>query len=127
MLKVIKIAVFAFSVLVNACSFCSSSGTMPTELQLLRASAITSYFKDHETDNLVKSRRVHKLVFTFCKQPTPQIFCLRGGSAFALLTDWGSVVTWGLAAVGGDSSAVAAQLSGGEHTVVCFPEVTTKP
>ena len=85
---------------------------MPTELQLLRASAITSYFKDHETDNLVKSRRVHKLVFAFCKQPTPQIFCSRGGSAFALLTDWGSVVTWGLAAVGGDSSAVAAQLSG---------------
>ena len=119
MLKVIKIAVVAFSVLVNACSFCSSSGTMPTELQLLRATAITAYFKDsgRETDNFVKSKRPHKLVFAFCKSSN-RIFCSIRGSAFALLTDWGSVVTWGDPKKGGDSAGAAEQLSCGVQTVV---------
>ena len=58
---------------------------------------------------------VYQLVFKFCDCP-PQIFCHR--YAFALLTDWGAVVTWGAPQYGGDSSRVEAQLSGGVQTVV---------
>ena len=35
--------------------------------------------------------------------------------AFALVTEWGEVVTWGDAEYGGDSSDVAAQLGSGRH------------
>merc|ERR1719375_2458787 len=53
----------------------------------------------------------------FCDCP-PQIFSGQDGHAFALLTDWGSVVTWGRANWGGDSRGVAEQLSSGVQTVV---------
>ena len=53
----------------------------------------------------------------FCDCP-PQIFSGKDGHAFALLTDWGSVVTWGRANSGGDSRGVAEQLSTGVQTVV---------
>ena len=86
---------------------------MPTPLQWLRARAIHSHFQGREG---VDSNVFH-LVFAFCDCP-PQIFCHDSGSAFALLTDWGSVVTWGDPKCGGDSSAMAARLSGGVQTVV---------
>ena len=86
---------------------------MPSPLQWRRARAIHSLFKDLE--NVDSS--VHQLVFAFCDCP-PQVFSAFYGSAFALLTDWGAVVTWGRADYGGDSSDVAAQLSGGVQTVV---------
>ena len=90
-----------------------ASGTMPSQLQWLRARAIHNYFKD--CDGLDCS--VHQLVFAFCDCP-PQIFSHDAGSVFALLTDWGAVVTWGRADWGGDSRGVAAQLSSGVQTVV---------
>ena len=34
------------------------------------------------------------------------------------MTDWGSVVTWGMAGCGGDSRGVAEQLSSGVQSVV---------
>ena len=34
------------------------------------------------------------------------------------MTDWGSVVTWGVAGCGGDSGGVAEQLSSGVQTIV---------
>ena len=37
--------------------------------------------------------------------------------AFALVTEWGEVVTWGDAEYGGDSSDVAAQLGSGVQSV----------
>ena len=60
---------------------------------------------------------MHQLVFKYCDCP-PQIFYSKNGSAFSLLTDWGSVVTWGVAEYGGDSRGVAEQLSSGVQTVV---------
>ena len=63
---------------------------MPSPLQWRRARAIHSLFKDLE--NVDSS--VHQLVFAFCDCP-PQVFSNIGQSAFALLTDWGAVVTWG--------------------------------
>ncbi|CAK9104859.1 unnamed protein product [Durusdinium trenchii] len=45
-------------------------------------------------------------------------FNLHGG-AFAALTSAGAVMTWGLDAVGGDSSAVAEQLQSGVCSVIC--------
>ena len=89
---------------------------MPTQLQWLRARAIHAYFKDREGVDCP----IHRLVFTFCDCP-PQIFSYRSGRAFAVLTDWGSVVTWGDARCGGDSSDVAAELTGGVQTVVGSP------
>ena len=86
---------------------------MPPPLQWHRARAIHSLFKDLE--NVDSS--VHQLVFAFCDCP-PQVFSNLYCSAFALLTDWGAVVTWGDADGGGDSRGVAAQLSGGVQTVV---------
>ena len=86
---------------------------MPSPLQWRRARAIHSLFRDIE--NVDSS--VHQLVFAFCDCP-PQVFSAFSGSAFALLTDWGAVVTWGDADGGGDSRGVAAQLSGGVRTVV---------
>ena len=87
--------------------------SMPTPLQWLRARAIHVYFTGSEGVD----SHIHQLVFAFCDR-LPQIFCHRAGKAFALLTDWGSVVTWGEADDGGDSSRVAAQLSGGVQSVV---------
>ena len=86
---------------------------MPTALQWLRARAIHADFKGREGVD----SHIHQLVFAFCDCP-PQIFSHHRGRSFALLTDWGSVVTWGVAEYGGDSSGVAAQLSGGVHSVV---------
>ena len=60
---------------------------------------------------------IHQLVFKFCDCP-PQIFSGKNGAAFCLLTDWGSVVTWGRAEHGGDSRGVAEQLSSRVQTVV---------
>ena len=91
-----------------------AAAAMPTQIQWLRARAIHAYFK--KTEGFPDSD-IHRLVFTFCDCP-PQIFCNNAGTAFALLTDWGSVVTWGSAVDGGDSSGVAAQLSGGVQSVV---------
>ena len=87
---------------------------MPLQLQWLRARAIHSLFKDLE--NVDSS--VHQLVFAFCDCPPQVLSKIRKGRAFALLTDWGAVVTWGHANSGGDSRGVAAQLSGGVQTVV---------
>ena len=78
---------------------------MPSQLQWLRARAIHRFFES--SDNVDCS--IHQLVFKFCDCP-PQIFSGKDGHAFALLTDWGSVATWGCAESGGDSSGVAAQL-----------------
>ena len=89
-----------------------AAASMPTQLQWLRARAIHAYFKDREGVDC----HIHRLVFTFCDCP-PQIFSYRSGRAFAVLTDWGSVVTWGDADCGGDSNRVAAQLSGGVQSV----------
>ena len=86
---------------------------MPSQSQWLRARAIHSFFKS--SDNVDCS--IHQLVFKFCDCP-PQIFSGKNGSAFCLLTDWGSVVTWGHAEYGGDSRGVAEQLSSGVQTVV---------
>ena len=85
---------------------------MPTGQELLRACAITAYFADCPGIDL----SVHRLVFAFSNGP-PQIAASRHGHAFALRTGWGSVVTWGRAAYGGDSSGVAAQLSGGVQSM----------
>ena len=60
---------------------------------------------------------MHQLVFKYCDCPS-QIVSSKNGSAFSLLTDWGSVVTWGQADRGGDSRGVAEQLSSGVQTVV---------
>ena len=60
---------------------------------------------------------IHQLVFKFCDCP-PQIFSGKNLRAFSLLTDWGSVVTWGVADNDGDSRGVAEQLSTGVQTVV---------
>ena len=77
------------------------------EVELLRARAITAYFaKCAGIDDLVRRR-----VFTFCR-PSLQVAAYLNGNAFALQTDWGSVVTWGHAEWGGDSSGVAAELAG---------------
>ena len=86
---------------------------MPSQVQWLRARAIHSFFKS--SDNVDCS--IHQLVFKFCDCP-PQIFSSKEGRAFALVTDWGSVVTWGVAGLGGDSRGVAEQLSTGVQTVV---------
>ena len=86
---------------------------MPTQLQWLRARAIHAYFIGFEGVD----SHIHQLVFAFCDSP-PRIFCWSAGAAFALLTDWGSVVTWGFAGSGGDSHGVAEQLSSGVQTVV---------
>ena len=90
-----------------------AAAPMPSPLQWRRARAIHSLFKDLE--NVDSS--VHQLVFAFCDCP-PQVFSAFSGRAFALLTDWGAVVTWGDPDFGGDSRGVAAQLSGGVQTVV---------
>ena len=86
---------------------------MPSQVQRLRARAIDCLFKS--SDNVDCS--IHQLVFKFCDCP-PQICSAKHGGAFSLLTDWGSVVTWGDAGRGGDSRGVAEQLSGGVQTVV---------
>ena len=86
---------------------------MPSQLQWLRARATHSVFKS--SDNVDCS--IHQLVFKFCDCP-PQIFSGKYSRAFSLLTDWGSVVTWGFAEDGGDSRGVAEQLSSGVQTVV---------
>ena len=75
---------------------------MPTQIQWLRARAIHAYFKGREGVH----SHIYRAVFAFCDCP-PQIFCDVKGCAFALLTDWGAVVTWGHASDGGDSSGVA--------------------
>ena len=90
-----------------------AAAVMPSQLQWLRARAIHSSLKS--SDNVDCS--IHQLVFKFCDCP-PQIFSVKYGSAFSLLTDWGSVVTWGAAGLGGDSRGVAEQLSSGVQTVV---------
>ena len=90
---------------------------MPSPLQWRRARAIHSLFKDIE--NVDSS--VHQLVFAFCDCP-PQVFST--DRAFALLTDWGAVVTWGDADFGGDSRGVAAQLSGGADCWRVLPDLT---
>ena len=87
---------------------------MPSPLQWRRARAIHSLFKDLE--NVDSS--VHQLVFAFCDCPPQVLPRINKGRAFALLTDWGAVVTWGRTDRGGDSRGVAAQLSGGVQTVV---------
>ena len=87
---------------------------MPSPLQWRRARAIHSLFKDLENAD----SSVHQLVFAFCDCPPQVLPRINYGRAFALLTDWGAVVTWGNADVGGDSRGVAAQLSGGVQTVV---------
>ena len=74
-----------------------AAAPMPSPLQWRRARAIHSLFKDLE--NVDSS--VHQLVFAFCDCP-PQVFSAFSGRAFALLTDWGAVVTWGNADDGGD-------------------------
>ena len=90
-----------------------TAAVMPSQLQWLRARAIHSFFES--CDNVDCS--IHQLVFKFCDCP-PQIFSGKNGRAFSLLTDWGSVVTWGHALSGGDSRGVAEQLSSGVQTVV---------
>ena len=81
--------------------------SMPTAYGFLQARAVTAYLRS--CDNLDDSirRRVHQL----CRG-TPQISAPRYGRSFAFVTEWGSVVTWGHATFGGDSSGVAAQLTG---------------
>ena len=66
------------------------TAAMPTELQWLRARAIHAFFEGREGvgDN------IYQFVFALCDCP-PRIFST--DRAFALLTDWGSVVTWGAA------------------------------
>ena len=86
---------------------------MPSQSQWLRARAIHSFFKSSENVDCV----IHQLVFKFC-DCLPQIFSGKYSRAFSLLTDFGSVVTWGDAAYGGDSRGVAEQLSTGVQTVV---------
>ena len=86
---------------------------MPSQSQWLRARAIHSFLKS--SDNVDCS--IHQLVFKFCDCP-PQIFSGKYSRAFSLLTDWGSVVTWGHAEYGGDSRGVAEQLSSRVQTVV---------
>ena len=55
---------------------------------------------------------------SFDLRSTPEITAYRDGGAFALRTDWGSVITWGGADHGGNSSTVRAFLSSGvEHVV----------
>lgn len=49
-----------------------------------------------------------------------------GGNAFAALKSDGSVVTWGVSDAGGDSSAVAARLTGGVVDIVCATGVTSE-
>ena len=90
-----------------------TAAVMPSQSQWLRARAIHSFFKS--SDNVDCS--IHQLVFKFCDCP-PQIFAGKYSRAFSLLTDWGSVVTWGDADRGGDSRGVAEQLSSGVQTVV---------
>ena len=90
-----------------------TAALMPSQSQWLRARAIHSFFKS--SDNVDCS--IHQLVFKFCDCP-PQIFSGKYSRAFSLLTDWGSVVTWGRADSGGDSRGVAEQLSSGVQTVV---------
>ena len=86
---------------------------MPSQSQWLRARAIHSFFKS--SDDVDCS--IHQLVFKFCDCP-PQIFSGKYSRAFSLLTDWGSVVTWGDPKKGGDSAGAAEQLSCGVQTVV---------
>ena len=85
-----------------------TAAVMPSQSQWLRARAIHSFFKS--SDNVDCS--IHQLVFKFCDCP-PQIFSGKNSRAFSLLTDWGSVVTWGDADSGGDSLDVAEQVSSG--------------
>ena len=91
-----------------------AAAPMPSPLQWRRARAIHSLFKDLENAD----SSLHRLVFAFCDCPPQVLPRISKGSAFALLADWGAVVTWGHADEGGDSSLVAAQLSGGVQTVV---------
>ena len=86
---------------------------MPSQSQWLRARAIHSLFESSENVDC----SMHQLVFKFCDCP-PQIFSGKNSRAFSLLTDWGSVVTWGRAEYGGDPRGVAEQLSTGVQTVV---------
>ena len=90
-----------------------TAAVMPSQSQWLRARATHSFFKS--SDNVDCS--IHQLVFKFCDCP-PQIFSGKNRHAFSLLTDSGSVVTWGVAGWGGDSRGVAEQLSSGVQTVV---------
>ena len=85
---------------------------MPTQLQWLRARAIHACFKGCAGID----SHIHQRVFAFCDCP-PTIFAHDSGYAFALLTDWNSVVTWGHEEYGGDSRDVAAQLSADVHSV----------
>ena len=87
---------------------------MPSQIQWLRARAIHANFKGKEGVD----GQIYQRVFAFCGGP-PRVFCAHcEGYAFALLTDWGSVLTWGKAEYGGDSRGVAEQLSSGVQTVV---------
>ena len=86
---------------------------MPSQSQWLRARAIHRFFESSDKVDC----SIHQLVFKFCDCPL-QIFSGKNGAAFSLLTDWGSVVTWGHAGWGGDSRGVAEQLSSGVQTVV---------
>ena len=67
-----------------------AAAPMPTELQWLRARAIHAYFKDCDRVD----SNIRRSVFAFCDCP-PRIFSCVSSGAFALLTDWGSLVTWG--------------------------------
>ena len=80
------------------------------ELGWLRARALEKMFGDRPGHD------VRRLVWTFLGS-TPQVYAHERGEAFALRTDWGSVVTWGRADSGGDSSRVAAELSGGVRSI----------
>ena len=81
----------------------------------LRARAITAYFA--ECDGI--DNGIRKIVHAFCNSlPVAQVAAHRMGRAFAVLTEWNSVVTWGNKGAGGDSSAVSAELAGGVHFVI---------
>ena len=60
----------------------------------LRARAITAYFAECVgIDNGIR-----KIVHAFCNSPpVAQVAAHRMGRAFAVLTEWNSVVTWGFA------------------------------
>ena len=76
------------------------------ELAWLRALAL---------DRLCGRAVIRRLVWEYLRS-TPRVYASIRGNAFALLTDWGRVVTWG-APARGDSSRVAAQLSGGVRAI----------
>ena len=79
---------------------------MPTPLQQLRARAIHKYFEGREGVDT----HIHRLVFAFCDCP-PRVCCYSPFGAFALVTDWGSALTWG-------KNRLSVEVSGGVQTVI---------